>query len=119
LIGKLIYKKIISIISENIVYGLSKSDPRRLNIQAALEESNSADFVRNLPSGLETRCGRKGSHLSGGQKQRIALARTLIRKPKILLLDEATSALDTESEKVQNLLLYHSLKSVFRLFKMH
>ena len=119
LIGKLIYKKNISIISENIVYGLSKSDPRRLNIQAALEESNSADFVRNLPSGLETRCGRKGSHLSGGQKQRIALARTLIRKPKILLLDEATSALDTESEKVQNLLLYHSLKSVFRLFKMH
>lgn len=111
--------KQISIISENIVYGLSKSDPRRLNIQAALEESNSADFVRNLPSGLETRCGRKGSHLSGGQKQRIALARTLIRKPKILLLDEATSALDTESEKVPNLLLYHSLKSVFRLFKMH
>ena len=105
-------KHILKNISENIVYGLSKSDPRRLNIQTALEESNSADFVRNLPSGLETRCGRKGSHLSGGQKQRIALARTLIRQPKILLLDEATSALDTESEKVKNTFLYHTIINI-------
>uniref|UniRef100_A0A8C3CLE3 Bile salt export pump n=1 Tax=Cairina moschata TaxID=8855 RepID=A0A8C3CLE3_CAIMO len=86
-------------IADNIKYGSNSKDTTMEKVIEAAQKAQLHDFVMSLPEKYETNVGAQGSQMSRGQKQRIAIARAIIRDPKILLLDEATSALDTESEK--------------------
>ncbi|KAK6888507.1 ATP-dependent permease MDL2, mitochondrial [Candida tropicalis] len=92
-------------ILENIVYGLTPQDVSKLTMQDIIDVSKQAnchDFIVGFPDGYDTVIGNRGASLSGGQKQRIAIARALIKKPRVLILDEATSALDSKSEGLIN-----------------
>ncbi|KAF4999995.1 hypothetical protein FGRMN_2076 [Fusarium graminum] len=130
-----LYRRIIGLVQQeptlfqgtiraNIALGIDdpeteKSDPTTSipneRIEAALRAANAWDFVSSLPEGVDTQAGSNGAQLSGGQRQRIAIARALIRNPKILLLDEATSALDTESEKIVQSALAEAAKEGDRI----
>ncbi|KAG3289189.1 transporter 1, ATP binding cassette subfamily B member [Ictidomys tridecemlineatus] len=94
-------------IQENIAYGLIQK-PTMEEIKSAAIQSGAHSFISGLPQGYDTEVGEAGGQLSGGQRQAVALARALIRKPRVLILDDATSALDANSQLRVQQLLYES-----------
>ncbi|NDE11966.1 MAG: ATP-binding cassette domain-containing protein, partial [Chitinophagia bacterium] len=95
-------------ISENIAYANPKADKK--DIIAASKAANADEFIKEFAEGYESQIGEHGIKLSGGQKQRIAIARALLKNPKILILDEATSSLDSKSE----ILVQRALKELMK-----
>jgi subfamily B ATP-binding cassette protein MsbA len=112
------YRQIALVPQETILFGGTILDNicygnRAATEAAVLEASKAAhahDFITRLPDGYQTRVGEKGVNFSGGQRQRIAIARAILKNPRILLLDEATSSLDTESERLVQEALQHLMK---------
>lgn len=106
-------------IRDNILYGVDSAKITRNMLEQALRQANAWEFVSKLEQGLDTPVGEGGIKLSGGQRQRIAIARAVIRNPRILLLDEATSSLDTESEKLVQEALQKIMKNRTTLVIAH
>jgi ATP-binding cassette subfamily B protein len=92
----------------NLLY--ARPDATEAEIVAAAKAANIHDFIMGLPQGYDTVAGERGYRLSGGEKQRLALARVILKDPRILVLDEATSSLDSQSEA----LIQEALKTVMK-----
>jgi len=85
-------------VRENILYG--KLDATEAELEGAAQKANAHEFIMSMEKGYDTVVGEKGAKLSGGERQRIAIARAILKDPKILVLDEATSSLDNRSESL-------------------
>lgn len=105
-------------IRENLTYG-TKREISEEELRQATMQAHAAEFIERLPNGLNTDVGERGIKLSGGQRQRIAIARAIIRDPKILLLDEATSNLDSSSEQLVQSALQNLMKGRTTLVIAH
>lgn len=97
-------------VRDNIAAGALNKNLTQEQIETAAKMANAHEFILSFPNGYDTPVGDAGAQLSGGQKQRIAIARALVKQPKVLLLDEATSALDSESEATVQQALDHLMK---------
>jgi ATP-binding cassette subfamily B protein len=95
-------------VRENIAY--SNPAIKDADIISAAKAANAYDFIKKLPNGLDTEIGERGVKLSGGQKQRIAIARAIVKNPKLLILDEATSSLDSKAEHEVQIALERLMK---------
>ena len=104
-------------IGENILYG--RDGAREEEVMAAARAANAHEFISRLPGGYETEVGERGAKLSGGQRQRLAVARALLKDPRILILDEATSSLDAESEALVQEALERLMKGRTTLIIAH